>query len=73
MEDILGRHLRPGDVSDWDRGVQVLVGEDEFRGTHRVKCWLSSLAHWALTADNRTNSFVVESRVDNERYVVYHL
>jgi N5-hydroxyornithine acetyltransferase len=73
MEDILSRHLSPGDVGDWDRGVQVLVGEDEFRGPHRVKCWLSSLAHWAMTADNRTNSFVVETRVDNERYVVYHL
>lgn len=72
MEDILGKHLSPGDVGDWDRGVRVLVGEDEFRGAHRVHCWLSSLAHWAITSDYRTNSFVLEPRIDNERYVVTH-
>jgi hypothetical protein len=73
MEDILGKHLSPGDIGDWDRGVHVLVGEDEFRGAHRVKCWLSSLAQWALTSDYRTNSIVLEPRLDNERYVILSL
>jgi N5-hydroxyornithine acetyltransferase len=72
VEDILGKHLSPGDVGDWDRGVRVLVGEDEFRGAHRVHCWLSSLAHWAITSDYRMNSFVLEPRIDNERYAVTH-
>lgn len=66
-------HLSPGDVGDWDRGVRALVGEDEFRGAHRVKCWLSSLAHWAMASDYRTNSFVLEPRIDNERYIFLSL
>jgi hypothetical protein len=68
-EDILGRHL--GDKADnYDRGIHVLVGEDNFRGKHRVKCWITALAHWAFIEDYRTNSVVLEPRVDNERYFV---
>ncbi|CAD6442175.1 190dbec4-574c-4109-816a-0e889b9427cd [Sclerotinia trifoliorum] len=67
-EDILGKHV--GDnVGDFDRGVHVLVGEDEYRGKHRVQCWITALAHWALVQDYRTNSFVLEPRVDNERFI----
>lgn len=67
-EDILGKHV--GDsIGDFDRGVHVLVGEDEYRGKHRVQCWMTALAHWALVQDYRTNSFVLEPRVDNERYL----
>jgi RimJ/RimL family protein N-acetyltransferase len=66
-EDILGRHL--GDRADnYDRGIHVLVGEEEFRGKHRVKCWITALAHWAFIEDYRTNAVVLEPRVDNERY-----
>jgi len=65
-EDILGKHL--GDAAgDYDRGLHVLVGEDEFRGKQRVKCWITSLAHWAFLQDYRTNAVVLEPRVDNER------
>ncbi|KAG0652948.1 Acyltransferase sidL [Hyphodiscus hymeniophilus] len=65
-EDILGKHL--GEEADnYDRGVHVLVGEDEFRGEHRVKCWITALAHWAFIQDYRTNAVVLEPRVDNER------
>ncbi|TGO91411.1 hypothetical protein BPOR_0028g00030 [Botrytis porri] len=67
-EDILGKHV--GDsVGDFDRGVHVLVGEPEYRGKHRVQCWITALAHWALVQDYRTNSFVLEPRVDNERFI----
>ncbi|KAL2070014.1 hypothetical protein VTL71DRAFT_14694 [Oculimacula yallundae] len=67
-EDILGKHL--GDrADDYDRGVHVLVGEDEFRGEHRVKAWITSLAHWAFVQDYRTNGVVLEPRVDNERFI----
>jgi RimJ/RimL family protein N-acetyltransferase len=69
QEDILGRHLSPGQVEPWDRGVHVLIGEQEFRGAHRVKAWLSSLVHWALSGDYRTDSVFLEPRVDNQRYV----
>lgn len=68
-EDILGHHLGSGDVNDYDRGIHVLVGEEEFRGVHRLKCWISALAHWAFIADYRTNSVMLEPRVDNERFV----
>lgn len=67
-EDILGKHLNAGEANDFDRGVHVLVGEAKYRGQHRVVCWISALAHWALTADNRTNNVVLEPRIDNERY-----
>lgn len=70
-EDILGKNLGPGEVDDWDRGVHVLVGEEEFRGKHRLGPWITSLAHWALTSDYRTNSVVLEPRIDNTRYVLY--
>lgn len=33
------------EAADWDRGVHVLVGEEKFRGSHRVKVWFSSLVH----------------------------
>ena len=69
-EDILGKHL--GDrAGDFDRGVHVLVGEDEFRGKHRVKVWITSLAQWAFGADYRTNAVVLEPRVDNTRYAAH--
>jgi hypothetical protein len=67
-EDILGRHLG-NEAGDYDRGVHVLVGEDEFRGKHRVKCWITGLAHWAFVQDYRTNAVVLEPRVDNERFI----
>ena len=67
-EDGLGKYLG-NRVGDYDRGVHVLVGEEEFRGKHRVKCWITALAHWALIQDYRTNSVVLEPRVDNERYL----
>lgn len=41
-EDMLAGYT---ETTDWDRGVHVLVGEEKFRGSHRVKAWLSSLLH----------------------------
>lgn len=67
-EDTLGKHLGDG-AGDYDRGVHVLVGEDEFRGIHRVKGWITSFAHWAFIQDYRTNAVVLEPRVDNERFI----
>jgi hypothetical protein len=61
-EDAVGHHAV---VGDWDRGFHVLVGEEWARG--RVQAWLSSLVHWALCADYRTDSLVMEPRIDNAR------
>lgn len=66
-EDNLGKHV-PG-VGDYDRGFHCLIGEQEFRGAHRVKLWLSALVHYCWLADNRTETVMLEPRVDNEKYV----
>ena len=70
-EDQLGRYLAGNDLEDWDRGFHVLVGEQEFRGEHRVKVWLSSLVHYCWLADPRTQRVLVEPRLDNEKYGFY--
>ena len=69
-EDALGKHIG-GQVDDWDRGLHVLVGEQEFRGPHRVKIWLSALIHYCWIADMRTNCVMMEPRVDNEKLLDY--
>ena len=67
-EDRLAKYLG-GEVDDWDRGIHCLVGEQEFRGAHRVNVWLSSLVHYCWLADLRTRCVMLEPRVDNEKYV----
>ncbi len=67
-EDILGKYIG-GDVGDFDRGIHVLIGAQEFRGEHRVKVWLSALVHYCWLADNRTNCVMLEPRTDNHKYV----
>lgn len=65
-EDKFGRYLG-GDVGNFDRGIHCLVGEQEFRGPHRVRVWLSALVHYCWLADNRTETVMMEPRVDNEK------
>jgi hypothetical protein len=65
-EDGLGR-LLGGNVGNYDRGLHVLVGEQEFRGAHRVAIWLSSLVHYCWLADSRTETAMLEPRVDNRK------
>ncbi|KAI9827273.1 MAG: hypothetical protein M1832_005411 [Thelocarpon impressellum] len=69
-EDRLGRHV-DGGGDNYDRGVHGLVGEQEFRGAHRVRVWLSALVHHCFLADSRTQSVLMEPRVDNERFIKY--
>jgi len=66
-EDRLGAYAG-GNVGDFDRGIKCLVGEQEFRGSSRVKVWLSALVHYCWLADARTQTVMLEPRVDNERY-----
>lgn len=66
-EDNVAKFI-PGEVGNWDRGIHCLVGEEEFRGPHRVKIWLSALVHYCWLADERTQVVVMEPRVDNEKY-----
>jgi RimJ/RimL family protein N-acetyltransferase len=66
-EDTLGKYVP--NVGDYDRGFHCLVGEQEYRGEHRVKVWLSALVHYLWLADNRTETVMLEPRVDNDKYV----
>ena len=65
-EDRLGS-LLGGQVDDYDRGLHALVGEQEFRGPHRVSIWLSALVHYCWLADPRTRTVMLEPRVDNTK------
>jgi hypothetical protein len=62
-EDPLGRLLDC--VDNYDRGIHLLVGEQEFRGPHRVAIWLTALVHYCFLNDLRTDSVVLEPRIDN--------
>jgi N5-hydroxyornithine acetyltransferase len=64
-EDPLGRLLNS--VSNYDRGLHVLVGEEEFRGAHRLHVWISSLVHYCWLAEPRTEAVLLEPRVDNKK------
>ncbi|CAI7575083.1 unnamed protein product [Penicillium bialowiezense] len=68
-EDRLGRLLDR--VDNYDRGIHLLVGEQEFRGAHRVAVWLSALVHHCFLADMRTESVILEPRVDNIKLINY--
>ena len=66
-EDQLGVHYNGGDIGEWDRGVHVLVGEQEFRGKERLRVWLSALVHYCWLADPKTMHVLAEPRVDNAK------
>ncbi|OJJ86519.1 GNAT family N-acetyltransferase [Aspergillus glaucus CBS 516.65] len=68
-EDRLGPLL--GGLGNYDRGIHLLVGEQEYRGSHRVNIWLSSLVHYAWLADSRTETVLLEPRIDNEKVISY--
>ncbi|CRG90313.1 Putative lysine N-acyltransferase C17G9,06c [Talaromyces islandicus] len=68
-EDRLGRNI--GHVGNYDRGLHLLIGEQEFRGPHRVPLWLSSLVHYCWLADFRTEAVLLEPRVDNQKIIGY--
>lgn len=62
-EDRLGRLMDR--VDNYDRGIHLLIGEQEFRGPHRVAVWLTALVHHCFLADMRTEAVILEPRVDN--------
>ncbi|QDS74694.1 hypothetical protein FKW77_000401 [Venturia effusa] len=69
-EDNVAKFI-PGEVGSWDRGIHCLVGEEEFRGPHRVRIWLSALVHYCWLADERTQVIMMEPRVDNDKLLKY--
>ena len=65
-EDRLGA-LLGGEVGNHTRGLHALVGEQEFRGVHRVMIWLSALVHYCWLAEPKTETVMMEPRVDNQK------
>lgn len=65
-EDRIGPYY---DAGPYDRGIHMLVGEERYRGPHRVASWLPALVHYLFLDDPRTQTLVSEPRWDNERMI----
>jgi hypothetical protein len=59
------------DAADYDRGFHALVGEDRFRGSHRVRSWMGSVFHMLFTLDPRTQRVILEPRASNQKMISY--
>ncbi|KAB0499607.1 GNAT family N-acetyltransferase [Pseudomonas vancouverensis] len=59
------------DADDYDRGIHMLVGEENHRGPHKVASWLSALVHYLFLDDPRTQRVVAEPRADNGKMIGY--
>ncbi|MDZ5434301.1 GNAT family N-acetyltransferase [Pseudomonas fluorescens] len=59
------------DAGDYDRGIHMLVGEENHRGPHKVASWLTALTHYLFLDDPRTQRVVAEPRADNARMIGY--
>ncbi|WP_347901240.1 GNAT family N-acetyltransferase [Pseudomonas purpurea] len=57
------------EAGDYDRGIHMLVGEEDHRGPHKVASWLSALVHYLFLDDPRTQRVVVEPRADNAKMI----
>ncbi|PWN90233.1 hypothetical protein FA10DRAFT_301505 [Acaromyces ingoldii] len=58
-------------MGDYDRGFHALVGEEGFRGPHRVRTWMGSLIHLLFLLDPRTEKVVLEPRASNTKMIDY--
>ena len=57
------------EAGDHDRGIHMLVGEENHRGPHKVASWLSALVHYLFLDDPRTQRVVAEPRADNAKMI----
>lgn len=55
------------DVQDYDRGIHLLVGEQDFRGPLHFNAWMKAISHYLFLDDVRTQRLVLEPRSDNQR------
>ncbi|MGL6019314.1 MAG: GNAT family N-acetyltransferase [Gibbsiella quercinecans] len=63
-EDRIGRHYR---WQPFDRGLHMLVGEEQWRGAPYIRSWLRGLSHYLWLDEPRTTRIVAEPRFDNQR------
>ncbi|KAK9379873.1 GNAT domain-containing protein [Kockiozyma suomiensis] len=73
---VLEDHLAPyadGDVGAYDMGFHLLVGNENLRGPHIVRAWLTSIVHMLFLQDPRTRYVFLEPRADNVKLIGYLL
>ncbi|KAJ1558831.1 hypothetical protein HK096_002700 [Nowakowskiella sp. JEL0078] len=58
-------------LDSYDRGIHMLVGDESFRGPHRVSAWLPALVRFCFRDDERTKRVVSEPRADNKKMISY--
>lgn len=56
-----------------DRGFHALVGDERFRGPHRVRSWMGSLVHLMFLLDPSTTQCVSEPRLSNTKMIQYEM
>lgn len=67
-EDTIGAHY-PSE--NFDRGRHTLVGNDTFRGPHRVMAWWPSIIHYCFLDDHRTENIIGEPMSTNDKVLTY--
>lgn len=68
-EDPISKYVP--NCGDYDMGWHALVGEEKYRGPHRVEAWISSITHCLFLLDSRTQRVMLEPRVDNVKFIKY--